>query len=147
MNLGEVLLIEYDIFFEELSGVCFFSIDDNQELKELQNLLNQIKSYDNNASFYCCTYGLDRYNDKLYIYCDNIWINTKLPVDVLRSLFYKFDTVNNPLRGIVPLEINILTDKSDMKINYVICNDGTICNYQEKFKKMEINRMKSILWE
>ena len=109
MGNNEVLLIEYNVFFKELSDICFFVIDDKDELQELKKILNNIKTIDHNASIFCCTYGVNRNDNKLYIYCDNLMINTFLCVEDLQSIFSKYDKINNHFRGIVPSDIAILS--------------------------------------
>ena len=76
MNTNEILLVECNMFFKKLGDICFFVIDDKDELHELKKILKNIKSIDNDAFFFCCTYGVDRNDDKLYIYCDNLFICT-----------------------------------------------------------------------
>ncbi len=145
MTNNEVLLMDSDLFFDDLKSICHFSIDDEDELLELKNVLARIKSIDNNAAVICCTYGIDRSNEKLSIYCDNIWIKTILSVDELQEIFSKYDTQGNPLRGIVPSDISLLS-VDDEEIKYVIYKDGTLKDYQEE-KKQGIDEIKSLFWD
>ena len=149
MGNNEVLLIEYNMFFKELSDICYFVIDDKDELQELKNILKNIKSIDHNASILCLTYGVDRNDDKLYIYCDNLLINTFLCVEDLQSIFSKYDKINNPFRGIVPSDIAVLSkdDIINENIKYIICDNGIIKEYQKEKEIIEINNTKSLFWD
>lgn len=145
----EVLLIEYNMFFKDLSDICIFAIDDKDELQELKNVLMNIKAIDHNASIFCLTYGVDRNDDKLYIYCDNILINTFLCVEDLQSIFSKYDRINNPFRGIVPSYVTVLSkdDIINENIKYIIYDNGIIKEYQKEKIIDEINNTKSLLWD
>lgn len=149
MSNNDVLLIEYNMFFNDLRDVCVFVIDDKDELLELKNVLNIIKSIDKDASFFCCTYGVDRSDDKIHIYCDNLFILTYLCVEEVQSFFSKYDTLNNPFRGIVPSDITILSadDITAETIKYVIYDSGIIIDFHEEWGTAEISKIKSLLWD
>ena len=147
MGNNEVLLIDYYFFLKELGDICFFVIDDKDELQELNNILKNIKLIDHNASFFCCTYGVDRNNDKLFIYCDNLLIKTFLCAEDLRSLFSEYDKTNNPFRGIVPSDVTVLSEDDiiNEKIKYIIYDNGIIKEYKKEL--IEINNSISLLWD
>lgn len=149
MSNNDVLLIEYNMFFNDLRDICVFVIDDKDELLELKNVLHYIKSIDKDASFFCCTYGVDRSDDKIYVYCDNLFVLTSLCVEEVQSIFSKYDTLNNPFRGIVPSNITALSvdDMTSETIKYVIYDNGIIKDFHEAWGTVEISKIISILWD
>ena len=149
MGNNEVLLIESNVFFKELSDVCFFVVDDEDELNELKKVLNDIKTIDHNASIFCCTYGVDRSDDKVYIYCDNLWIDTFLSVEDLQFVFSKYDKENNSFRGIVPSYVKVLSEDEiiNENIKYIIYDNGIINDYKKENEIIEISNTKSLLWD
>ena len=146
MSNNEELLIEYNMFFKELSELCFFVIDDYNELKELHSVFKNIITIDNEASIFCCTYGIDKSSDKLCIYSDNIWISTVISKEELQKIFSQYDTINNSLRGIVPSDIAILSQEDIIggNIKYVIYNNGDVQMYREEMMK---NEFVSLYWD
>lgn len=149
VNDNEVLLIEYNSFFKELSDVCFFVIDDKDELKELNKILNIIKSIDNDASFFCYTYGVDKNDNNTFIYCDNLLINSFICIEELQSIFSKYDTFNNHFRGIVPSDMKILSEDDfiNENIKYIIYDNGIVEEYQNGKEIIKINKVISLLWD
>lgn len=145
MQNNEELLVECNVFFDESNSFCNFAIDDKEELSELKRILKEIKSIDNTADIYCCTYGVDN-NDALYIYSDDIWVDTILSINELKALFVKYDTIHNPLRGIVPNDILELSEEELLKsdIVYVVSSSGDIIKYDEILNGKSIKRM---LWD
>lgn len=148
MHNNVELLIEYNVFFEKSNSFCCFALDDNEELNELKSILEKIKSIDNTANIYCCTYGVNN-NDAIYIYSDDIWIDTILSINELKALFMKYDTIHNPLRGVVPNDILGLSEEELQKnnIEYIVSSSGNIKNYNEIKTVLNGKSIKRMLWD
>ena len=128
----ESLLIDCDCFFSELSDYCFFAIDDNEELRELRSVIDSIKNMDKEALVFCCTYGVNIQDGSIYIYSDNLWISSALSIDAIKEVFHKYDSVNNPLRGIIPTDIKKLLETTCdySSIKYIVYS----CDNYEMFE-------------
>lgn len=142
-----VLLIDYDCFFSELSDYCFFAIDDKEELWELKSVVDTIKSMDNEALVFCCTYGVEIQDDS--IYSDNLWINSSLSIDAIKAVFYKYDTVNNPLRGIIPTDIKKLLETSCdySSIKYIVYSCDNYDLFETAGDVIDFSKTISLYWD
>jgi hypothetical protein len=144
----DYLLIEYDLFMGDMRQICSFVIDEEKELKELKNILLQIKKSDINVSAYVRTYGVDTRSDgNLFIYGDNIWLDTNITIDELNHIFSQYDEENNPLRGIVPYSISFPEEELVDGLKYVFHNNGRIEDFSQFKLENKLANIKSIYWD
>ncbi len=148
MTQEDSLLIEFDRFLGDMSKICSFVLDDENELKELTHILSQIKEIDKNATTYVRTYGVDkREDDTFFIYGDNLWLDTTIGVDELSELFFRYDEVDNPLRGIVPCYISSLEEESFDGLKYVLYKDGRVEDFSRLIMGDNLKKFKSLYWD
>ena len=92
--LDDSILIEYDLFFNNLfKENCKFVFDNDKELKELNDVILEIKKIDKNAEIYVNTYGINFKNKRIFIYADTLWIDTIVKLDEIFNIFRGFSKI------------------------------------------------------
>lgn len=136
------VLIEYDLFFNNIPDCCIFAVDDHEELEKLDNIIVKIKKKDKKAEIYVCTYFISFTNRWQPIYADNIWIDTVIDIKELEGLFAEF-------RGIEPYSIVSVADDDtlDGTPAMVFLSDGTDVDYSNFSKDKELSKIKSLYWD
>lgn len=146
---NEELLIDYGVFTNELKDICYFVIDDEDEINELELILTYIKATDKNAQIFCSTYGVDNTEKEPYIYCDNLWICSNIfTVKTIQELFAQFDTAGNDLRTLVPSSVMVLSNEDiDENLVYYIDGDCILHKYVDESPIKDANNILSIYWD
>lgn len=107
--LDDSILIEYDLFFNNLfKENCKFVFDNDKELKELNDVILEIKKIDKNAEIYVNTYGINFKNKRIFIYADTLWIDTIVKLDEIFNIFRGFSKIEPS--SIVSLDIDETID-------------------------------------
>lgn len=141
--LDDSILVEYDLFFDNILGkYCKFAIDEYQELEELNNVLSKIKESDKNAVIYVCTYGIDFTDNEIHIYGDTLWINTTIGLEKLYGFFENY-------RRVEPSDIVLLSEDEtiDGTITLVFTTKGEVENYKSFIEKRQLSEIKSLYWD
>ena len=74
LKLNESILVEYNLYFEEIEKKnCFFSVDDYEGLKEINKVISQIRKEDKEAEIYVNTYGINFREEPIYIYMRTLY--------------------------------------------------------------------------
>ena len=107
--LDDSILIEYDLFFNNLfKENCKFVFDNDKELKELNDVILEIKKIDKDAEIYVNTYGINFKNKRIFIYADTLWIDTIVKLDEIFNIFRGFSKIEPS--SIVSLDIDETID-------------------------------------
>lgn len=140
---GGGILIEYNLFFMNLDkGLCRFAIDDNEELKELNNAILEIIKKDVNVEIFVSTYGVNLKKEIMYIYGDTLWINTNIGIEELINLFRNYSKVE-------PSDIALLKEDEtiDGIVESVVLADGEVEDYESFINRRQISKIKSLYWD
>lgn len=136
------VLIEYDLFFNNIPDCCIFAIDDHEELEKLNDIIVKIRKLDKKTEIYVCTYIIDFSIHWQPIYADNIWIDTAINIKELEGLFAES-------REIEPCNIVSVADDDTLDgiPAMVFLSDGTDKDYSTFIKDKELSKVKSLYWD
>lgn len=83
----KISIIDYNSFFEDIS--CRFSLDEGNELQELNSILNRILIDDGQANVYVSMYydEIEDVNKNMFWYSDIIILDTDMTVDQIENYF------------------------------------------------------------
>ncbi|MCI8752134.1 MAG: hypothetical protein HFH66_12425 [Lachnospiraceae bacterium] len=141
--LDDSILIEYDLFFNNLfKENCKFVFDNDKELKELNDVILEIKKIDKNAEIYVNTYGINFKNKRIFIYADTLWIDTIVKLDEIFNIFRGFSKIEPS--SIVSLDID---ETIDGTISLVFSLDGSTEDYESFIRNRRLSKIKSLYWD
>jgi len=141
--LDDSILIEYDLFFNNLfKENCKFVFDDNKRLKELNDVISEIKKMDKNAEIYVNTYEINFKNKEIFIYADTLWIDTVVKLNEIFNIFKSFSKIEPS--DIVLLDID---ETIDGTVALVFPLDGRIEDYESFIRNRMLSKIKSLYWD
>ena len=141
--LDDSILIEYDLFFNNLfKENCKFVFDNDKELKELNDVILEIKKIDKNAEIYVNTYGINFKNKRIFIYADTLWIDTVVKLNEIFNIFRVFSKIEPS--SIVSLDID---ETIDGTVSLVFSLDGKIEDYESFIRNRRLSKIKSLYWD
>ena len=137
-------LVEYELFYDNIfKGCCRFAIDEQEDLKKLNNSILKLKEIDKNAKIYVYTYGIDLIKDWKCIYGDILLIDTIMDIGELHDIF-------QDAKEVEPSDIVLLSEDETInqeEIAVVFLSEGTVEDYRSFIKKKQINDMKRLFWD
>ena len=114
----------------------------DKELKELNDVILEIKKIDKNAEIYVNTYGINFKNKRIFIYADTLWIDTIVKLDEIFNIFRGFSKIEPS--SIVSLDID---ETIDGTISLVFSLDGSTEDYESFIRNRRLSKIKSLYWD
>ena len=135
-------------YYSENQDICSFVIDENEELDELGKVLDKLKSLDKDIRIYAYCYSTAYGEDKPSLYCDILVLDTTLDSAALEEAFREYDTVGNPLRGIVPEVMNSMDECciDTHSIPYIFTGRGEAVAFSDWESELS-GTPKCLLWD
>ena len=135
-------------YYSEHQDICSFVIDENEELAELGKVLDELKSLDKDIRIYAYCYSTAYGENNISLYSDILVLDTSLDCAALEDAFKEYDTVGNPLRGIVPEVMNSM-DECCIDTNslpYVFTREGVVVAFSDVVSELAKD-LKCLLWD
>ena len=130
------------VVWEQYIKICKqgFVLDDEVDWSLLENGFEQIKERDPEAKAYACTYSIEYNDNGMYMYCDNLWLKTKLPTNQVAEVFSKY-------RQIEPYNISELTDNEKETVEVFIDKDFYYCDFTAAMDEFAEQNIISMYWD
>ena len=135
-------------YYSEHQDICSFVIDENEGLTELGKVLDKLKSLDKDIRIYAYCYSTAYGEVNISLYSDILVLDTSLDCATLENAFKEYDTVGNPLRGIVPEVMNSMDECciDTHLIPYVYTRDGEVATFSDWSSGLTRDH-KCLLWD
>lgn len=145
---GGIMVDEYLIgkttvvVWEQYIKICKqdFVLDEEVDWNLLENEFNQIRELDPKVKAYACTYPIEYNDNRIYMYCDNLWLKTKLPINQVAEVFSKY-------RRIEPYNISELTDDEKKSVEVFIDKDFYYCDFTAAMDEFTEQNIISMYWD
>ena len=74
--IGKTATVVWEVYL----AICKegFVLDEEVDWIMLEKEFMKIKELDPETKVYACTYPIEKANNRMYMYCDNLWLKTKL---------------------------------------------------------------------
>lgn len=130
------------VVWEQYIKICKqgFVLDDEVDWSLLENEFEQIKELDPEAKAYACTYSIEYNDNRMYMYCDNLWLKTKLTTNQVAEVFSKY-------RQIEPYNISELTDDEKETVDVFIDKDFHYCDFTAAKNEFAEQNIISMYWD
>lgn len=142
------ILIDYDLYFDEIRGCCKgFVIDDPEALEQVKLFVSRLKNKISDIIVYVCAYGGSITNAKgeEILYADSFYLYTKTDLNFISDLFE-----DSNLREIEPSAIFPLSDAQEDYFQekiFLFKTTGDIVDLREEVDEIFMKDMKCIYWD
>ncbi len=117
-----------------------FVLDEEADWLLLEKALKEIKELDPEAEVYACTYPIEKTDDGMYMYCDNLWIKTELKENQIAGIFSQY-------RQIEPCCIDRLAEDERNSVDIYMMDETHYCDFADVMNEYETPNTISIYWD
>ena len=130
------------IDWNQYKKICFdlFIIDEEMQIKQLDEVICKIEEMDKESIIYAATYPIEKKEHGISAYCDMLWIKTKLTCIELENLFTNY-------REIEPSAIFNLTPAEKSTIELYIGKNLQCNNFEQVATLFKTDEIKIIYWD
>ena len=130
------------VVWEAYLAICKqgFVLDEETDWILLEKELMKIKELDPDAKAYACTYSIEKTDNGMYMYCDNLWLKTKLRKNEIIEIFSKY-------RRIEPYSISELTKDEKESVDIYMRNEKQYCDFVDALDEFENQNVFSMYWD
>ena len=130
------------VVWEAYLAICKqgFVLDEETDWNLLEKEFMKIKELDPEAKAYACTYSIEKKNDGMYMYCDNLWLKTKLETNQIAEIFSEY-------RQIEPYSISELTEDEKEAVDIYMGSETQYCDFADALNEFENQNVISMYWD
>ena len=136
--IGKTATVVWEIYL----AICKqgFVLDEKTDWILLEEAFMKIKTLDSAAKVYACTYPIEKKDNGMYMYCDNLWLKTKLKKSDVAEIFSKY-------RQIEPYCISELTNDEKETVDIHIENEKQYYDFADVLNEFEKQTVISMHWD
>ena len=130
------------VVWEKYLEICKqgFVLDEEADWTMLEEVLAKIKELDPKTKMYACTYPIEITDSEMYMYCDNLWLKTKLRKNQIAKIFSEY-------REIEPCDISELTDDDKDSVDIYMTDKTQYCDFADVSNEFKNRSVISIYWD
>ena len=117
-----------------------FVLDEEADWILLEKAFERIKELDPGAEMYACTYPIEKTDNGMYMYCDNLWLKTKLKRNQIVEIFSEY-------RIIEPYSISELTEEEKESVDIYMGNETQYRDFTDVLNEFENQNIISMYWD
>ncbi len=135
--IGKTAAVVWEVYL----AICKqgFVLDEETDWVLLEEELMKIKELDPKAKAYACTYPIEKTDNGMYMYCDNLWLKTKLRKTQIIDIFSKYHQVE-------PYNISELTEDEKESVDIYMENEMQYCDFADALNEFENQNVISMYW-
>ena len=130
------------VVWETYLAICKkgFVLDEETDWNLFEKEFVRIKELDPEAKAFANTYPIEKTNDGMYMYCDNLWLKTKLKVSQLAEIFSEYHQIE-------PCSISEMTQDEKESVDIYIRNEKQYCDFTNALNEFENQNVISMYWD
>lgn len=136
--IGKTAVVAWETYL----AICKkgFVLDEKMDWKLLEKDFGRIKELDPDAKAYASTYPIEKVNDGMYMYCDNLWLKTKLKISQIAEVFSEYHQIE-------PYSISELTKDEKESVDIYMRNEKQYCDFVDALDEFENQNVFSMYWD
>lgn len=136
--IGKTAAVVWEVYL----AICKqgFVLDEEMDLALLEEELMKIKELDPEAKVYACTYSIEKTDNGMYMYCDNLWLKTKVRKNQIVEIFSKYHQIE-------PYSISDLTEDEKESVDIYMEKEIQYCDFADAMNEFENQNVISMYWD
>ena len=136
--IGKTATVVWEVYL----AICKqgFVLDEEMDWILLEKEFAKIKEFDLEIKVYACTYPIEKTDNGMHMYCDNLWLKTRLNKKQIAEIFSEY-------RRIEPYSISELTEDEKESVDIYMGNETQYCNFADALHVFKNQNVISMYWD